>query len=183
MNWRLDRRRLTGGPLAKSDRRRFERFKHLLFHTVASPKLKLFPTFIVLIDNAAVRPRELNRMANDRAQHSLEIKSRTDRLAHVSQSFQFTNRSSQFARPRLELLKQADVFDGDDGLVREGLEKCDLLFSKRTDLRTANNNYPDWNTFSQQRRDKAGPSTSKRLPEVAWMSGNSVSISATRSWT
>ena len=56
LNWRLDRRRLTGGPLAKSDRRSFERFKHLLFHTVASPKLKLFSTFIVLIDNTAVRP-------------------------------------------------------------------------------------------------------------------------------
>jgi hypothetical protein len=74
-------------------------------------------------------------------------------LAHVSQSFQFTNRSSQFARPRLELLKQADVFDGDDGLIREGLLTFpDLLLCERAQLHPTNYDHANRNVLPKHRR-------------------------------
>ena len=65
-------------------------------------------------------------MAHDGAEHSLEIESRADRLADLSQRFQFPNRLRQLARSRLQFLEQPHVLDGDDRLVGEGFEESDL---------------------------------------------------------
>jgi hypothetical protein len=43
----------------------------------------------------------------------------------------------QLAVARLELGKQSDVLNGDDGLVGEGLEKCDLALQESPGV------YPD----------------------------------------
>ena len=60
-------------------------------------------------------------MANDGAKHSLEIKSRADRLTNLTQRSQLTNRLRQLARPRLQFLEQPDVLDGNDRLIGKGL--------------------------------------------------------------
>ena len=46
----------------------------------------------------------------------------------------------QLAVARLQFLEQADVFDGDDGLIGEGLEQLDLLVAEGADLRPADQN-------------------------------------------
>ena len=82
--------------------------------------------FIVLINDAAIGSGELDGVANDSAEHGLEIKSGADRLTHFAQGFQFSDRSRQFARPRFQFLKQPHVLDRYHRLVGEGLQQLDL---------------------------------------------------------
>ena len=69
-----------------------------------------------------------------RRQHGLKIKSGADRLADFAQSFQFSHRSRQFARPLFQFLEQPHVLDGDHGLIGEGFEKFDLFLGRRDEL-------------------------------------------------
>ena len=57
----------------------------------------------------------------------------TARLTSPS-AVQLLDRLGQLARPRLQLLEEADVLDGDDGLVGEGLEQRDLPVGERPTL-------------------------------------------------
>src|SRR5215468_8331561 len=96
-------------------------------------------------------------MAHDGAEHSLEVKSGTDRLANFSQRFVFSDRSRQFACPRLQFFKQPHVLDRDDGLGRKGFKEFNLLSGERTDLLSTDRNSSNRNTLSQQRCDKQCP--------------------------
>ena len=58
----------------------------LFFHLVAGPKVKLLRRLIVLVDDAAIGSGKLNRVANDGAEHRLEIKRGADRLADLAQA-------------------------------------------------------------------------------------------------
>ena len=111
-------------------------------------------------------------MANDGAEHSLEIESRTDRLTDLSQGFEFSDRSRQLARPRFQFLEQPDVLDGDHRLSGESFEQLDLLFGERTDLHAADINHPDGNTLTQQRRGQYRPnahrSSKARSKIILW---------------
>src|SRR5262249_51267290 len=51
----------------------------------------------------------------------------------------------------LKLGEEAHVFDGDDGLVGEGLEQCDLLFAEWPDLEAPHPDGADGAAFPQQR--------------------------------
>ena len=74
-----------------TQRRRAIRVDQLFFHLVAGPKMKLLGWLIVFIDDAAIRSGELNRPSDYSAEHSLEIKSRADGLAHFPQGFELSN--------------------------------------------------------------------------------------------
>src|SRR5712692_6825488 len=54
----------------------------------------------------------------------------------------------------LQLSKEPDVLDGDDGLVGKGIEEPDLFVRKGTDLHAANGNGAQWNSLTQQGRGK-----------------------------
>ena len=49
----------------------------------------------------------------------------------------------------LEFLEQPDVFDGDHGLVGEGLKQGDLLIAERSNFRAANHDGADGHAFAQ----------------------------------
>src|SRR5262249_38139777 len=49
----------------------------------------------------------------------------------------------QLAVPRLQLLEQPDVLDGDDGLVGERLQQADLCIGEDTGLPPADSDRPD----------------------------------------
>ena len=85
-------------------------------------------------------------------------------------------RLAQFRIALLEFFEQANVLDGDHRLIGEGFKKRDLLVGKRTDLRAANDDRADRNTFAQQRRYQA-VRTPMATPRVC-ASGNSDSDSA-----
>jgi hypothetical protein len=58
-------------------------------------------------------------------------------------------RLAQFRVALLQFFEQADVFDGDDRLVGEGFQKSNLFIGKGTNLRAANRDSPDGNTFAK----------------------------------
>jgi len=70
-------------------------------------------------------------------------------------------RLGEVAVARLQLLEQAHVLNGDDGLVGEGLEERDLPLAEELNLRSAELDAADGDTPSQQRnaenRAKAEP--------------------------
>ena len=74
----------TGGPLSETERGCLIGVDQLLFHLIAGAKVKLLRRLIVFVDDSAISSGELNRPANDGAEHSLEIKSGADCLADFS---------------------------------------------------------------------------------------------------
>src|SRR5262249_28493474 len=65
---------------------------------------------------------------------------------------------------RLQLGEEADVFNGDDGLVGEGLEERDLSFAEELNLRSAELDAADGDPLSQQRNAEDRAET--ELPRV-----------------
>src|SRR5262245_10821724 len=116
-------------------------------------------------------------MAHDGAEHCLEIECRADRLADLAQRFQFPNRPSQLAGPRLQFLEQPHVLDSDHRLISEGFQESNLLFGEWTDLRAPDEDSPDGNPLAQQTSTVRDPLISCLVLE----SGNSVFTSAARS--
>jgi hypothetical protein len=82
-------------------------------------------------------------LRHDRREHDFEIEGGADCAADLAQRLQLVDGPRQFARPRLQLLEQADVLDCDHRLVGEGLEEVDLLVRERLDLDPANQDRPD----------------------------------------
>src|SRR4030095_365061 len=124
---------------------------------MARPKEKLLRSLIVLVDNTAIRARELNRMINDRGEYCLKIQTQTDGLSHLSQGFQFTNRSSQLVGSRFQFLEEPDVLNCNHRLVGKGFEQLDLLVREWAHLPAPNQNCPSGDTLAQERRRKRGP--------------------------
>ena len=90
-------------------------------------------------------------MGDDSRQHGFEVESGADYLADFAEGFELAYRACQFVGSLIQFFEQADVLDGDHGLVGEGFEQCDLLFCKRADLGAANNDRADRDAFAQER--------------------------------
>ncbi len=72
----------------------------------------------------AAQPR---RQLNQCIEHGLQVEGRAaDDLEDFRCRCLLFERRGEFARPKLNLLEQPDVFDGDDSLVGEGLDELDL---------------------------------------------------------
>ena len=89
---------------------------------------------------------------------------------------------SQVTVTLLQFLEQPHVLDRDDGLIREGLEKGNLLFCEGTNLCTANMNRSDRNPSRRNGVTKVGPHADG-LTDSLGLPGNSAWVSALdRSW-
>ena len=72
---------------------------------------------------------------DDGIEHRLHVGGRAaDDAEHLGRCRLMLQCLAQFRVALSEFLKQADIFDGDDGLVGEGFEERDLLIGKRTDF-------------------------------------------------
>src|SRR5215475_8810140 len=89
--------------------------------------------------NEAVQCRAQSRRApRDRLEHRLHIRwGAADDAKHLARCglvfeslCQFLRSLGKFTGARLDLLEQPCVLDGDDGLVRKGIDKLDLLFGE-----------------------------------------------------
>jgi hypothetical protein len=70
--------------------------------------------------------------------------SKVELTARPTSPSAFSSRPSARARrPRLQLLEQAHVFNGDHRLVGERLEQLDLLVRERSDFHPADHDRPD----------------------------------------
>ena len=81
---------------------------------------------------------QICRGASDDTQNLARRRLLLERLSHVA-----------IARP--QLLEQPHVLDGDDSLVGEGLEQRDLFVSEGPDLRSADPDHTQRDTFAQER--------------------------------
>ena len=144
----LDRLQRDGGPadhaFPLADPRRAPRFGEGAAGLGRRPLDELLGALVVLEDHAAVQPRQLDGPRHDRGQHRLEIERGADRAADLAQRRELLDRARQLLRPRLQLLEQADVLDGDDGLVGEGLEQRDLLVGERLHFAGATPRWRRW---------------------------------------
>ena len=111
----------------------------------------------ILIDESGVRLAQLARLLCDRAQHLSQVQGRADGAADLAHDAHFLQGEFERAGPGLELLEQADILDGDDGLVGEGVEKGDLLVREEASLGPANQDHSDRNAFPQQWCTECGP--------------------------
>ena len=94
----------------------------MLVRIVTCAKPKRLTGVVVLPDEAAGRARELVRPPDDGLQHRLEVERRAQRPTYLPKGRELADRARQVLRPGLEFLEQADVLDGDDGLIGEGLD-------------------------------------------------------------
>ena len=118
---------------------------------------------------------------DDGVEDRLHVRRRpADDAEHLGRCRLMLQRLAQFCVALLEFLEQPHVLDGDNGLIGESFEKRDLFIRERTNLRAPNNELRRWERL---RAVTAWPARSES-PGV-WTSlspGNSVSISAARSW-
>src|SRR5207245_10697273 len=87
--------------------------------------------------------REQGRSLDDPPEHCLQIQCRTDRLANLAERPELADRASQLARARLELLEEADVLDGNDRLVGEGLQELGLPVGEQPHLAAPDRDRPE----------------------------------------
>ena len=121
--------------LALADTGRAQRRDELIGQPFGGVQVEHLGRFVVLMDGAAVHAGELRGPRHDRREHGLQIQRRADGLSDLAQRLQFADRSHELAGPRLELLEQAHVLDGDHGLVGEGPQQRDLFFGERPGFR------------------------------------------------
>src|SRR5262249_35229791 len=85
-----------------------------------------------------------------RIKHGFEIEGRaTDDLEHVG-------RGGLLLEGLAQLVEQARVLDGDDGLIREGLDQRELLGSEGSNLRPPHRNRANEETFATHRHTEEG---------------------------
>ena len=59
----------------------------------------------------------------------------------------------------MQLLEEADVLDGDHGLIGEGLQQLDLVVGERAGLLPSDRDGADWSPLAQHRHPERTPST------------------------
>ena len=130
-----------------------------------------------------VNPTNPGRALDDGVEDRLHVRRRAaDDPEHLGRRSLMLQRLAQFRIALLQFFEQADVFNCYHGLVREGLEKSDLLVGKGVNLQATNQNSPDCNSFTEQWRSQPGPNSIG--PARAQFSGNSAFASGVEtSWT
>src|SRR6266545_7005260 len=79
------------------------------------------------VDETAFGLTQPDRVLGQRLEDRPEVEGGpADHLEDLAGRRLLLERDPQLAVPRLQLREQADVLDGDDGLVREGLHELDL---------------------------------------------------------
>src|SRR5262249_45122711 len=97
---------------------------------------------------------------DERVKDDLEIKRRaTDDLEHVGSGRLLLQGFCQLARPRLHLLEQPCVLDGDDSLVSEGLGQFNFLVVECRYASAKQRHRANGNSFAQERNAHCGSMT------------------------
>src|SRR5262249_13915904 len=136
--------------LSFSDRRSEHGFDDLSLEMLHRAWHEDLALLVILVNDSGIRARELRGPSHDGAQDGAEIQGGRDRLTDLAERPKLTHRASQGLGLCFEFLEQSDVFDGDDGLIGEGLEELDLLVRKRPALAPADGDRSDRLIVAQQ---------------------------------
>ena len=105
-----------------------------LAHAVGGAQAELLARLVEHVDRAGVGARELHRAADDGGEHGFEVERRIDRLGDLAQRPELADRLLQIVGAGAQFVEQADVLDGDHGLVGEVGHQLDLLVGEGADL-------------------------------------------------
>jgi hypothetical protein len=116
------------------------------------------PIAVPAEDGSVERLAEPGRALRHRVEHRLDVRRRArDHTEDVASGRLLGQGLGQLDVAHLQFLEQADVLDGDDGLVGEGFEQRDLIVGERLGHQPPYHDDPDRQAFSQQRRGEHGP--------------------------
>src|SRR5262249_3253937 len=113
------RRRLPGRAFTDPDSQPTEGVHHIGRDTVVRARYERPRGLVELVDPAGVGAREIDRVRHDAGEDGLDVEAAADRLPDLAERSQLLHRTRQLVRPRLQLLEEADVLDGDDRLIGE----------------------------------------------------------------
>src|SRR5687767_3162595 len=106
-----------------------------------------------------IDPTNPRRTLDDGIEDRLHVCRRaTDDAEHFGCRCLMLQRLAQFCVALLDLFEQADVFDGDYGLVCEGFEQIDLLIREWPNLSPTDQDGSDRDALAQQRSGEHGSS-------------------------
>ena len=135
---------------------------------------------------------EFGRGLQNRRRREVQIERRTaDDFQHLCRGRLLLQRFLQILRPRLHLVEQAHVLDGDDRLVGEGLQQLDVMRGERARLPAGDADDPDrersCSSAARTPRCESRARPSSRLPGgtlTASVSGNwyGLAITDNREW-
>jgi hypothetical protein len=132
--------------------------------------------------HARVRPHQSNDAGHNRVEHRLDIRLRAaDDAQNVAGGGLRLQRRGQLAIARLEFSEEADVLDGDDGLVGEGLEQFDFAFVVGLHVRSRDSDRPNYRTISSHGHNEGTLIRSREHEDIAirhklWVIRNIVSV-------
>jgi hypothetical protein len=105
-------------------------------------------------------------VSDDGTEDCLQVQRRANRLANLPEGLQLLHRPGQLVRPRLHLLEQADVLDGDHRLVRERRHQLDLLVGEGPDLLLPDNNHSNEGPLPEHGDPQYRSQTPQRCPGI-----------------
>ena len=177
-------RAATGRTLPEGDLSSLNGSNEILAGIPAGADVEGLGLFDVFLDEPGVRIAELGGLLGDFMQDVPQIEGGADGAAHLAQRVDLFQRLLQFAGPLLNLLEEAHILDGDDGLVGKGLEELDLLVGEGLGFLATNHDRPERDSLRARVARRASPGGRNRLAK-ALPSGNSASSASARSrtWT
>src|SRR5262249_51824306 len=101
---------------------------------MARPESEFVCDGVMLVDDPAARPGELDGATHDGGEHGLKIERGADSPPDLPKRRELSYRPDQFLRPGLELTKESSVFDRDGRLVGERLHQRDMAVGERSHL-------------------------------------------------
>ena len=127
----LERRAREGGAahhaLAEPHAGSLERGSEFVGSWSAGAQLEDTGRAIVLVDDAAIGLSEAGGVGDDGGKDGGQVERGGDGLPDFAQNVQLVHGAGQLGGALLQLLEEPGVLDGDDGLIREGLQQRDLF--------------------------------------------------------
>ena len=138
-----------------------QRVDQLLIHAVGGAQMKFALQIVEDVDRAGFGAGELHRFGDDGGEHGFEIERRVHRLGHFAERAQLTDRAAKLIGALAQLVQQARVLDGDDGLGGEVRDQRDLLVGKGTNFLAVQGERTDQFVLLQHWDSQNRPHTSK----------------------
>ena len=126
-------------------------FDHVLVQLVRCLDVEQLGVLVIGVEYPGVGLAEGYGMSSDRLENRAQLQGRVHGLAHLSERLQLAHRARQLARPRLHLIEQPRVLDGDRRLVGEGRHELDLLIGEGPHIRAGQGHDTDRNDLPQYR--------------------------------
>ena len=123
--------------------------------------MKLTLPIVEDVDRAGLGAGELHRLGDNGGKHSLEIERRVHRLRHFAERAKFLDRAAKFIGTLAQFVEQSRVLDRNNRLLREVLNKLDLLVGERAHLLAVNRDRADQRILLEHRDEHDCTSTAE----------------------